>query len=134
MKRIREEFIPLPVDRLLELASDWVDGRLDLDLRALPALRGATVKLTVRVPEEQLAEFDREGLRAAVLAAGAAACRAPTVHVIRREERRDARHAAELPLEDSLRIFAEEVRAPDAGERVAFAAALAREADAGVTE
>lgn len=136
MSRVREEFIPLPVTPAVELSfdlgEDW-DGRLS-SLGLPEAVRGAAVKLVLRVAEERLGELDREGFRAAVLAAGAESCRAPVVHVTRKREARDDRHAAELTLEDSLRIFAEEVRAPDAAERVAFAAALAREADAGAEE
>lgn len=133
-ERCKETFLPLPatpaVELSFELGEDW-DGRL-AGLGLPEGIRGAAVKLVLLVAEERVAELDREALREMVLAAGAASCRPPVVHVTRRREARDARHAAELPLEDSLRIFAEEVRAPDAAERVAFAAALAREADAGV--
>jgi len=136
LREVREEFLPLPATPAVELAfdldEDW-DGRLE-SLGLPDAVVGAAVKLVLRVAEERLAELDREGFRAAVLAAGADSCRAPVVHVTRKREARDDRHAAELTLEDSLSIFAEEVRAPDAGARVAFAAALAREADAGVEE
>lgn len=130
MRTTQERFLPLPVTPAVELTAEW-DGRLDLDPEVI---RGAAVKLVLRVPEDRLAELDREALRAEVLAAGADSCRSPVIHVVRRREARDARHAAELSLEDSLRIFAEEVRAPDLEERVNFAAALAREADSGVLE
>jgi hypothetical protein len=136
VSKVREEFIPLPVTPVVELSfdlgEDW-DGRL-AGLGIPEGIAGASVKLVLRVAEERVAELDRDAIRAAVLAAGAVSCRAPVVHVTRRRDARDARHAAELPLEDSLRIFAEEVRAPEPAERVAFAAALAREADAGATE
>jgi len=134
--KIREQFIPLPVTRVVELSidlmEDW-DGSLDsIDLP--PDAKGASVKPLVHISEDRLAELDRTALMKRILAFGASACRLPVVQVSRRREKRDERHASELSLEESLTIFAEEVRSPEPEERVAFAVALAREADAGVLE
>lgn len=132
----RERFVPLPVDRLVEIsitiAENW-DGRLDRFFRP-EDVRGARVKVVATVPEARLADFDRETLRSLILAAGAVHCRAPEVRVVRRKVRRDERHDAEISIEESLRIFAEETRAKGTEGKVRFAAELAREADAGVCE
>lgn len=129
-ERPREEFLPLPVDRPLELVwdldADW-DGTL-----ALPDVTGARVKCVLRVVEERAALADPAALRRRVLEAGAVFCKTPEVVVLRRRELRDERHAVDLPLEESLRLFAAETLVPDPEAKVAFAAALAREADAGV--
>jgi len=127
--RPRERFVELPVDRHVEVLLDFVENPdllLDESL-----LKGARVKPVVVVPEERVETFDREALRKAVLKAGAESCRPPEVRVVRKRVKRDERHAADVPLEESLRIFAAETRARDAGEKVSFAAELAREADAG---
>lgn len=129
-----DRFLPLPVDRTIELrfefGADW-DGTIDLDLAALA---GARVKPVVFVAEEVAERFDRDGLRNRILAAGVVYCRAPLVHVARKVTRRDERHAVEAPLEESIRIFAEETTPPDVDAKVAFAVELAREADAGEKE
>lgn len=133
-KIARCTFLPLPAEPtrelVLELGDDW-DGAWEFDPEVV---RGARVKPVVYVPEGRLALLDRDALRKAIVEAGATYCRTPTIHVSRLREKRDARHDAELPLEESLRIFGEETRARDLAEKVAFAAELAREADAGVTE
>jgi hypothetical protein len=133
---VAEEFIPLPVIPVVEvslnLGEDW-DGTIR-SVEIPKTILGANVKLLLRVSERWFAELDREVFQAAILKSGAVSCRPPVVHVVRKREARDERHAAELTLEESLRIFAEEVRAPDSVERVAFAAALAREADAGAED
>jgi hypothetical protein len=48
--------------------------------------------------------------------------------------KRDDRHDVELSLEESIRVFAEETRPADVGEKVAFAVEIAREADGGEKE
>ena len=130
--RPRERFVELPVDRHVELLLDFAE---DPDLAIDEGLvRGARVKPVVVIPEEKLETFDRDALREAVLAAGAEYCRAPEVRVVRKRTKRDERHSADVPLEESLRIFAAETRARDSDAKVAFAAELAREADAGAVE
>lgn len=126
---VMETVLPLPIDRTLEIRWDVGD-----DLSALPDVAGARVKPVVFVREEDAAALDLVDLRNRILGAGAVYCRAPIVHVVRSEVKRDARHAADVPLEESLRIFAEETRPEDAGAKVEFAAGLAREADAGEEE
>jgi hypothetical protein len=133
---VRENFLPLPVDRTLELRIELgedFDGDLDLLLVDVD-VRDARVKPVVFVPEERVDLLDRETLRERILAIGAKYCKAPVVHVVRKVVRRDVRHDAEIPLEDSLRIFAEETKPRDTEEKIAFAAELAREADAGEME
>ena len=135
VKRLRREvgdrFLPLPAEPTRELRwdlpEDW-DGAIPVDA---DLVRGARVKPVVTVPEARLAALDPEALRARILELGATYCKAPLVHVLRKRTARDERHATELPLEDSLAIFAEETRVRDPEEAVRFAAALAREADAG---
>lgn len=129
-----DRFLPLPVDRTLELkfefGADW-DGTIDLDLEKLA---GSRVKPVVFVVEEAVERFDRDSLKLRILHAGAVYCRAPLVHVIRRTVKRDERHAVEVPLEESIRIFAEETNPADADKKVTFAAEVAREADGGEKE
>lgn len=127
---VREDFLPLPVDRTVEIRLDLdLDFAGDFDVR--DDLEGARVKPVVFVPEERADLVDREALRTALLERGAVYVKAPLVHVVRREAKRDARHDVEVPLEESLRLFVEETRPRDAEAKVEFAAALAREADAG---
>ncbi len=122
-------FVELPVDRALEL-------RFDLDLAfdgafRLPDVAGARVKVVVYVPEDVADLVDRVSLRNQIEEAGAIYVKDPVVHVIRSEVRRDARHEADLSLEESIAIFAAETSPRDAENKVAFAVALAREADGG---
>jgi len=126
-------FLPLPVEPTLEIRFE-LDEAWDGAWRLPAAVSGARVKPVVSVPEARAEAVDRAALRRAVLEAGAVYCKLPEVHVRRREVRRDERHDVELPLEESLRIFAEETRPRDAERFVEFAAALAREADAGESE
>lgn len=129
-KPISHRFLDLDADPTLEvrfeLPAEW-DGAFPLEGAAL---KGARVKPVVFVPEELSAEVDRHALRSAILETGAVYCKVPIVQVARKKVKRDERYAVELPLEESLRIFAEETRAEDAERLVKFAAALAREADA----
>jgi hypothetical protein len=133
---VRENFIPLPVDRTievrLELAENF-DGDLDLLLTDLD-FRDARVKPVLFVPEAVVDLLSRDALRESILQAGALYCRTPIVHVVRTVVHRDERHDVEIPLEESLRIFAEETKPRDADGKVSFAAELAREADAGERE
>lgn len=121
-----EYFVPLPVDPTIEVAV-----RMDLETEfEIPRdVRGARVKLVVYVPEARAAEVDRGALRAKLLDAGAVYARDPVVHVVRDEAKRDERHAVDVPLEESVRIFADETRPERAEEKIAFALELAREAD-----
>jgi len=118
------------VEVTFELPADW-DGKFPLDPGAV---KGTRVKPVVVLPEELVSGVDRHALRTAILDAGALYCKVPFLRVIRRKQTRDRRHAPDLPLEESLRIFAEETKTEDPEEVVKFAAALAREADAGATE
>jgi hypothetical protein len=127
---VRENFLPLPVDRTVELRIE-IGESFDGEIGGFPDLAGARVKPVVFVPEERAELFDRDALREKLEEAGAIYVKAPTVHTIRRVVRRDARHDVDVPLEESLRIFAEETKPRDADAKVEFAAALAREADAG---
>jgi hypothetical protein len=130
----KDTFLPLPVDRTIELRfeldEDW-DGAIDLDPEALA---GARVKPIVFVAGAVVDRFDRDDLRLRIIHAGAIYCRAPLVHVVRTVVRRDERHAVEVPLEESLRMFAEETSPAGADRKVAFAAGLARAADGGERE
>lgn len=131
--RVRQNFLPLPVDRTLELRfdlGDEFDGTLDLDVD----VEGARVKPVVFVPEGKVDLLDREEIQRALLAAGAKYVKVPVVHVVRTVAHRDERHDVEISLEESIRIFAEETKPRDVDEKVAFAAALARESDAGARE
>jgi len=134
LRRPRERFLEVGADRTIELRweleASW-DGRFRVDPEEVA---GARVKPVILVPEELVEHVARHELRQTILDAGAVYCKVPTVQVIRRKVTRDARHHVDLPLEDSLRLFAEEVTAEDAEEKVKFAATLAREADAGVKE
>lgn len=126
-------FVSLPVEPTrelrFELDANW-DGRWPIQ----PTLvAGARIKPVVFVPEAIAANVDKFGLKAEFEALGATYVKTPHVHVVREKTTRDARHAVDLPLEESLRIFAEETRTSDLA-KVAFAAAIAREADAGVRE
>lgn len=126
---IRRYAVPLPVERTLELTFEF-DAAWDGALPDFGDVDGARVKPVLFVPEELTDLVDREAWRDALLEAGATYVKTPTVHVVRRRTKRDERHAAQLSLEESLRIFAEETGgAPK--ERIEFAAALARDADAG---
>jgi hypothetical protein len=131
---IEHRLLDVSADRTIEvrfeLPAEW-DGRFPLDPEALT---GARVKPVVLVPEELASEVDRHALRAEILDAGAAYCKVPAVQVARRRVKRDARHETALPLEESLRIFAEETKPERAEEVLRFAAALARAADAGEEE
>lgn len=135
---VRENFLPLPVDRLLELRWELGEdfaGEYALDERSLEAIKaGARVKPVIFVPESKLELVDREAVRTWLLELGAKYVRAPLIHVARRTTRRDARHDVEIPLEESIRIFADETRPRDKVAKRVFAAALAREADAGARE
>jgi hypothetical protein len=128
-----DRFLPLPVDRTIELrfdlGDDW-DGAIELE----PDLTGARVKPVVHVAEAVVERFDRNGLKDRILEAGATYCKAPVVHVVRTVVKRDDRHDVELSLEESIRVFAEETRPADAGEKVVFAVEIAREADGGERE
>ena len=133
IRRPRERFLPLPVDRHVELTFEFPET-IDLAVFDSNVVVGARVKPIVIVSEEKLETLDREAIRRAILEKGAVHCRAPEVRVVRRKVKRDERHAADVPLEESLRIFAEETRARNAEWKVGFAAELAREADAGARE
>lgn len=128
---VRENFLPLPVDRALELRFDVGEVPEELEI---PDVVDARVKPVVYVEEGGLETFDAEKLRQVLLEAGAKYVKSPIVHVVRKVVRRDERHDVEIPLEFSLELFAEETRPREAEEKVAFAAALAREADAGEKE
>jgi hypothetical protein len=131
---LENHFLPLPVDRTIELRwdlSEDFDGVLPVDPKEVD---GARVKPVIYVPEEKADLVDRDGLRSDLLGMGAVYCKAPTVHVVRKKVQRDDRHAVEVPLEESLRMFAEETNPRDPDARVEFAATLAREADAGAEE
>lgn len=128
---VRENFLPLPVDRTLELRWDLGNGFPADGEPEIPDVAGARVKLVIFVAEESVMHLDRDGLRDRILSAGAKYCKAPVVHVVRKAEHRDARHAVDVPLEESLRLFAEETKPREAEDKVEFAAGLAREADAG---
>ena len=128
-------FVPLPVERTielrLELEADWDGGFEPTDF---PDVLGARVKPVVFVVEERANLLDREALRASLEELGAVYVRTPLVHVLRKVVRRDERHDVEIPLEESIELFAEETKPRDAEAKVAFAVALAREADAGEKE
>lgn len=128
---MNETILPLPVDRLVEVVYQ-LDRDFDGVFEVPPSVEGARVKPVVYVPEEKLELVRKDELRELLLRAGAVYVKAPTVHVIRKRRRRDERHDVELDLEASLAIFAEETGADAA--KVEFAAALAREADAGEVE
>ena len=113
-----------------ELPPDW-DGDLPLDPDVID---GSRIKPVVLVPDNVADQLDRHALRQRILDLGATYCKVPVVHVLRERVARDERHRTELSLEESLEIFAEETRPPDAEAKVAFAAELAREADAGEKE
>lgn len=130
---VKHHFLPLPADRTLEIRWD-LDDDFDGSFEFPDGVSGARVKPVIHVPEGKVGLVDRDGLRKVLLDAGAIYCKAPTVHVARRKVKRDERHAVEVPLEESLRIFAEETNPRDPDRRVEFAAALAREADAGAKE
>lgn len=122
-----EEFVELPVDRLIEFT---VHLGMDFDGRVtLPEVSGARVKPVIFIPAERVDLLDRVGLVADLKSKGATAVKAPVVHVVRSVERRDERHDVDLPLEESLRLFAEETGVTDPG-RIEMALKLAREADA----
>ncbi len=121
---VRENFLPLPVDRTIELRLEFGEDLGDVDVE------GARVKPILLVPEEKADLVDREGLRSKLMEKGAVYVKAPIVHVVRRAVKRDERHDADVPLEESLRLFAGETKPRDAEEKVAYAVALAREADA----
>lgn len=125
-----QHFVPLPVDRTVELrlefGADW-DGEI---VYARSDVEGARVKPVVFVAEEKADLVDREAIRATLVELGAVYVRAPMVHVVRNVVRRDERHDVEIPLEESIRLFAEETKPRDAEAKVAFALELAREADA----
>ena len=127
-------FLPLPVEPTreirFELDADW-DGRWKIDPELV---RGARIKPVVFVPEERASEVDKASLRQLFLDTGATYCKLPEVHVHRKEVRRDARHDVELSIEESLWLFASETRPKNTEDKVLFAAALAREADAGAKE
>jgi hypothetical protein len=128
---VRNDLYPLPVDRTVELrfelGLDW-DGEFDLDSEVI---RGARVKPVVFVDEEKADLVDRDAMKEMISSLGAIYVRTPAVHVIRKRVKRDERHDVEIPLEESLRLFAEETRPEDAEEKIDYAVALAREADAG---
>lgn len=125
-------FVPTPADRTVEvrveLGEDW-EGGIEF-----PDVRGARVKPVIFVAEERADLVDREAIRTVLEELGAVYVRTPLVHVVRKVVRRDERHAVDLPLEESIRLFAEETTPRDAGEKIAFALELAREADAGEKE
>ena len=127
---VEHRFLDVSADPTIEvrfeIPASW-DGRFPLNPEALT---GTRVKPVVLVPEELASEVDRHALRQEILEAGAVYCKVPIVQVARRKVKRDARHAVELPLEESLRLFAAETRTEDPETVVEFAAALAREADA----
>lgn len=131
---LREDVVDLPVDRMLELVWDLGDDFDGTFPVSAEDVSGARVKPVVFCPEEKLELVDKAALRDALLDAGAVYVKAPTVHVVRKKERRDERHDVELELEASLELFAEETRVRDPEGKIAFAAELAREADAGATE
>jgi len=125
---LEKTFIPLPVDRLVVVDLRVEEGAV-VGLPKSSDVAGCLVKVRIEVPAEQIDVFDKEFLRQQIIELGAAHVRAVEVRVLRREAVRDDRHAVELSIEDSLRIFAEETKIQDAERRIAFAAALAREAD-----
>jgi hypothetical protein len=124
-------FVPLPADRTIELrfelGEDWDGGFEPADF---PDVLGARVKPVLFVAEERADLVDREAIRATLEELGAIYVRAPLVHVVRKVVRRDERHDVEIPLEESIGLFAEETKPRDAEAKVAFALELAREADA----
>ena len=125
-------FVPLPVERTIEirfeLDEDW-NGDLEF-----PDVVGARVKPVIFVAEERANLVDRDAIRSTLEELGAIYVRTPLVHVVRKVVRRDERHDVEIPLEDSIELFAEETKPRDAEAKIAFAVALAREADAGEKE
>lgn len=126
---VSEHFLPLPVDRTLELR--WDVGVVPEEME-IPDVVDARVKPVVYVEEGAI--FDAEKFKKVLLEAGAKYVRSPLVHVVRRETRRDERHDVEIPLEESLGLFAEETSPRDPEGKIEFAAAVAREADAGERE
>lgn len=130
---VKQNFLPLPVDRTIELRWDFTRADLETEI-PISDVTGARVKPVVYVAEDALDLFDREELRERIIAAGAKYVKAPTVHVVRGTTYRDERHDVEIPLEESLRLFSEETSPRDSAEKIAFAAELAREADAGEKE
>lgn len=127
-------FIPLPATPLLELHWEITDrGQLD-DMALGRNVTDAIVKPVVVITEHLAELFNRQALKTLIESMGAKHCRTPIVHVVRKQITRDERHTTELPIEESLGLFADETHTSTAGPRVAYAAALAREADAGVVE
>ncbi len=130
---VRESWRPMPVEPMRELRwelGDGWDGKLPI---RKPWVDGCRVKLVVLVPQDRAAEVDADYLRSRAWAKGAKYCKVE-VHVLRRAEVRDERHAPEVDLRTSLQLFAEEIRTRNADAKIAAAEALAREADEGVEE
>jgi len=122
------EFIRLPVDRLVEVVLDF-DESGGSQITAPPDLEGCRIKLILNVPEEVAESIDPEAERQEILKLGASHVKTPEVRIIRKDVQRDDRHHIDVPLEESLRMFAEETQISDSDRRVEFAATLAREAD-----
>jgi len=133
MKTVENKFLESHADPVreirLDLDADW-DGEIPIRAKEVD---GARVRLMIYVPEAAAGRVDRVGIRASTLKMGALYCKVD-VYVLRSAVKRDPRHRDELSIEESLRIFGEETRPAGVEKRIEFAAALAREADAGVRE
>ena len=126
---MKQTFIPLPVDRLVEIVLDISDSGT-YEMPKAHAFDGCRVKVVINVPEEWAENINPAGIAEQFKASGATHVKAPVVRVLRKDVVRDERHVVDLPLEDSLRLFAEETKITDAERRIDFAAKVAREADA----
>ena len=113
-----------------ELGEDW-GGKWTIDGMQV---QGAMIKPVVIVPESISANVDKFGLKKEFEDLGAVYVKAPIVHVVKEQTRRDDRHAVDLPLKKSLEIFADETRAKHAQEKIEFAIQIANEADVGIAE
>lgn len=129
---MKERFIKLPANRLVAIDVRVPDcGKWSVPTDGLD--RSCIVKLTITVPEHRLQEVDRKTIQTYVQSF-VHQCRTPDVVVLRRTAKRDAEHRPELPLVESLQLFAQETNPPDPKHKVQFAAQLAREADAEVEQ
>lgn len=118
----------IPISRLVEVAVDVaVDGTCRWS--HVSRLDGCRVKLTVSVPEELVDTVSVDSLVERAKTLGAEHVRTPEVRVVRKDVVRDERHHVDVPLEESLRIFAEETKVSGIDRLVEFAASVAREAD-----
>lgn len=128
LRAMKQKFVPLPVEELVEYVVDINESGTYPILEA-HSFEGFRVKLVINVPEEWVENIDPAGIAKQFRLAGASHVKTPEVRVIRKDVVRDERHHVDVPLEESLRLFADETKIQDAERRIAFAAKVAREAD-----